>query len=156
MEDAASWPLPRLTIAVLGAVTIIAYGACYYAWWVLIEPIHTSTGWSLAQLGSVFCVILVLNGGIGVAGGRLTDRTGTRAPFFLAGTLGAGAMMAASFQTCFVAFAACYGSGCGLVGALGFYHITQPAAARMHPRGPNRAIVRLTILGAFASPTICL
>ena len=61
-------------------------------------------------------------------------------------------MMAASFQTCLVAFAACYGSELGLVGALGFYHITQPAAARMHPRGPNRAIVWLTILGSVRQP----
>ena len=152
MDDTASWPLPRLAIAVMGAVTIIAYGACYYAWGVLIEPIHAGTGWSLARLGAVFAVILVLNGAIGVVGGRLTDRTGTRVPFLVAGTLGAGMMIAASFQTGFVAFAGCYGVGCGVVGALGFYHITQPAAARVHPRDPSRAIVWITILGAFASP----
>ena len=133
-------------------VTVVAYGACYYAFGVLIEPIHADTGWSLAQLGALFSAMLVLIGAVGVVGGRLCDRKGTRPVFLTAGVVGAGSMLAASYQTSFAGFAAFYATGCGLVGALGFYHITQPAAARGHPRDPNRAIVWLTILGAFASP----
>ena len=134
-------PFPWLDIGTLGMVTVVAYGACYYAFGVLIEPIHADTGWSLAQLGALFSAMLVLIGAVGVVGGRLCDRKGTRPVFLTAGVVGAGSMLAASYQTSFAGFAAFYATGCGLVGALGFYHITQPAAARGHPRDPNRAIV---------------
>jgi MFS family permease len=144
--------LPRLVIGTLGMVTIVAYGACYYAFGVLIEPIHAGTGWSLAKLGAVFSAVLVVNGAFGILGGRLSDRVGTRFGFLAAALLGAGGMLASSYQNTFVGFAACYAAGCGLVGALGFYHITQPAAARAHPDDPSRGIVWLTILGVFASP----
>lgn len=43
-------------------------------------------------------------------------------------------------------------AGCGLVGALGFYHITQAVAARAAPAAPARAIIWLTLFGAFSSP----
>ncbi len=148
----AKSPVPRLAIGLLGLVTVVAYGACYYAYGVLIQPIHADTRWSLASLGAVFSAVLALNGVVGVVGGRLSDRVGTRLPFLAAGTLGAGAMMASSYQTSFAGFAVCYAFGCGIVGAMGFYHITQPAAARVHPEDPSRAIVWLTILGVFASP----
>jgi hypothetical protein len=59
-----------LTIGALGVVTIGAYGACYYAFGVLVTPIHTDTGWSLAQLAAVFSVGLVVNGAVGIVGGR--------------------------------------------------------------------------------------
>jgi hypothetical protein len=45
-----------------------------------------------------------------------------------------------------------YATGCGVIAALGFYHVTQPAAIRVAPGASERAVVWLTILGAFASP----
>jgi predicted MFS family arabinose efflux permease len=41
---------------------------------------------------------------------------------------------------------------CWTAGARGFYHITQAAAARAAPAAPARAIVWLTLFGAFSSP----
>ena len=75
---------PPLTIGALGVVTIVAYGACYYAFGVLVTPIQTDTGWSLAQLGAVFSVGLVVNGAIGLVGGRMSDLVGTRLVFLAA------------------------------------------------------------------------
>lgn len=143
---------PRLTIAALGAVTVVAYGACYYAFGVLVVPIHHTTGWSLAQLGAVFGAGLAVNGALGIVGGRVSDLIGTRLVFLAAGVIGAGFMFASSYASEFSLFGVCYAVGCGLVGAFGFYHITQPAAARVYPSDPSRAIVRLTIVGAFAAP----
>ena len=45
-------------------------------------------------------------------------------------------MLVASVQGALLPFAIAYAGGCGLVGALGYYHITQAVAARTaRPRG---------------------
>jgi hypothetical protein len=85
-------------------------------------------------------------------GGRVLDRRGPRPVFLLAGTAGAGAMLLASVQGALLPFAVAYAGGCGLVGALGFYHVTQAAAARAAPAAPARAIIWLTLFGALSSP----
>lgn len=142
----------RLTIPALGAATIASYGAAYYSYGVLIEPIAASTGWSSTMLGAIFSGVLVASGLFGVAGGRLLDRFGPRPLFLVTGTVGAGLLAIASLLEGYLAFAVVYGTACGLIGGLGFYHVTQPAAARSRPHDPSSAIVHLTIIGVFCSP----
>jgi len=139
-------------ISVLGVLTIIGYGACYYAYGVLIGPISADTGWPDAALGAVFSAALVITGAGGMVAGRVLDRRGPRPGFLVAGIAGAGALLAASAQDALVPFAVAYAGGCGLVGALGFYHITQAVAARTAPAAPARAIIWLTLFGALSSP----
>lgn len=141
-----------MPISVLGVLTIIGYGACYYAYGVLIGPISADTRWPDAALGAIFSATLVITGAGGMVAGRVLDRRGPRPIFLLAGTAGAGAMLLASVQGALLPFATAYAGGCGLVGALGFYHITQAAAARTAPAAPTRAIIWLTLFGAFSSP----
>jgi MFS family permease len=143
---------PVLPISGLGLLTIVAYGACYYAYGVLIQPIGADTHWPDAALGAIFSAILVITGVLGTMAGRLLDRRGPRLVFLLAAVAGTGSMLAASAQSALLAFAITYAGGCGLVGALGFYHITQAAAARAAPAAPARAIIWLTLFGAFSSP----
>jgi MFS family permease len=143
---------PVLPISGLGLLTIVAYGACYYAYGVLIQPIGADTHWPDAALGAIFSAILVITGVLGTMAGRLLDRHGPRLVFLLAAVAGAGGMLAASAQSALLPFAITYAGGCGLVGALGFYHITQAAAARAAPAAPARAIIWLTLFGAFSSP----
>jgi MFS family permease len=142
----------RLTVCGLGLVTIVAYGVAYYSYGVLIDPIRASTGWSSSALGAVFSGVLVIGGVGALVGGRLVDRLGTRPAFLLAGSVGAGAVAAASYQHELLGFAVLYAVGCGLITALGFYNITQPAAIRAAGKEPERAVVWLTVIGAFASP----
>ena len=142
----------RVAVSALGLVTIAAYGIAYYSYGVLIDPIRAETGWSSAALGAVFSGALVIGGAGGLAGGRLVDRLGTRPAFLLAGTVGAGTIALSSYQHDLLAFALLYATGCGVIAALGFYHVTQPAAIRTAPGASERAVVWLTILGAFASP----
>ena len=141
-----------MPISVLGLLTIIGYGACYYAYGVLIGPIRTDTGWPDAALGAIFSAALVISGAGGIVAGRVLDRCGPRPGFLVAGIAGAGAMLAASVQGALLPFAVAYAGGCGLVGALGFYHITQAAAARTAPAAPARAIIWVTLFGALSSP----
>ena len=95
---------------------------------------------------------LVITGAGGIVAGRVLDRRGPRPIFLLAAIAGAGAMLLASAQGALLPFAIAYAGGCGLVGALGFYHITQAVAARAAPAAPARAIIWLTLFGAFSSP----
>jgi MFS family permease len=139
-------------IAVLGVLTIIGYGACYYAYGVLIGPISADTRWPDAALGAVFSATLVITGAGGIVAGRVLDARGPRPIFLVAGIAGAGAMLLASAQDALLPFAIAYAGGCGLVGALGFYHITQAVAARSAPAAPARAIIWLTLFGALSSP----
>jgi MFS family permease len=148
-EERRGW---RLAVTGLGLVTIAAYGVAYYSYGVLIDPIRAQTGWSSPGLGAVFSGVLVIGGAGGLVGGRVVDRFGTRPVFLFAGTAGAGAVALASYQHALLAFALLYATGCGVIAALGFYHVTQPAAIRDAPGAPERAVVWLTILGAFASP----
>jgi MFS family permease len=136
----------------LGLVTIVAYGVAYYSYGVLIDPIRTSTGWSSPALGAVFSGVLVIGGAGALVGGRLVDRLGTRPAFLLAGSVGAGAVAAASYQHELPAFGVLYAVGCGVITALGFYHVTQPASIRAAGDEPAQAVVWLTVIGAFASP----
>ncbi len=144
--------LSRSWISTLGLVTIVAYGVAYYSFTALIDPIRHTTGWSTTALGATFSAVLVIGGIGGLFGGRLVDRVGTRPAFLVVGTIGAAAIAAASVCNGLVAFAALYALGAGAISALGYYHVTQPAAIRAAPDYPERAVVRLTIFGAFASP----
>jgi MFS family permease len=152
MKPRQTTPLPRVTVGVLGLVTIVAYGVAYYSYGVLVDPIKASTHWSSTALGAIFSAVLVISGIGGLAGGRLVDRLGTRPAFLIAGTIGAAGIAGASYLTSYLPFAGLYAIGCGVVSALGFYHITQPAAVRAAGDQPQRAVVWLTVLGAFASP----
>jgi len=143
---------PWGAIGVLGMVTIVGYGVAYYSYGVLIGPIRAETRWPATALGAIFSGVLLVGGVGGLAGGRLFDRVGSRVGFLLAGTVGAGAIALSSAQTHLLPFALAYVGGCGLMGALGFYQITQPAAIRIAPETPARAVVWLTVLGAFSSP----
>jgi MFS family permease len=76
---------PRIALGALGAATIVAYGACYYSYGVLIVPIAADTGWSRAGLGTVFSAVLFLTGIGGLLAGRVLDRHGARRLFLLDG-----------------------------------------------------------------------
>lgn len=142
----------RRTVVGLGLATIAAYGVAYYSFGVLIDPIRAQTGWSTAALGAVFSAVLVVGGIGGIAGGRFADRAGVRPALLIAGSVGAGAMLVSSYQHQLVLFGAFYALGAGVIAALGFYHVTQPAAIRAATQQPERAVVWLTIFGALASP----
>jgi hypothetical protein len=144
---------PALPVSALGLLTIVAYGSCCYAYGVLIQPISADTHWPDAAPEAIFSAILVITGVLGIVAGRVLERRGPQLVFVLAAVAGPGAMVAASVQSALLPFAIAYAGGCGLVGALGSYHITQAAAARAAPAAPVRAIVWLALFGAFPAPS---
>jgi MFS family permease len=138
-------------IALLGLVTIVAYGSWYYAFGVLLDPIRIDTGWSEAGLAGSFSVGIVTVGLGAIGGGRLLDRFGGRAVMIL-GCLGGGVgLLATSYSSSLVTFTVASAVAMGALGSLGFYHITMTIAVRINPGQAGRAIATLTIWGAFAS-----
>ncbi len=149
MTSSRTFPTGR--IAVLGLATIGAYGAWFYAFGVLLDPIIDDTGWSEATLAATYGASLLLGGVAGLGGGWLLDRFGSRFVFSAGAIVSLGAWVVAANAQSVVVFALAGAIGGGSLGALAFYHVTQTVAVRITPADPNRAIAVLTIWGAFAS-----
>ena len=132
-------------------VTISSYGAWYYAFGVLLDPIAADTGWSYTTLSASFAIGQVLIGGGSVAGGMLLDRRGGRTVFGAAAVIGGSSLLVVSIATSPAVFAAAASIGMGALGALGFYHVTMAAAVRVNPSDPERAVTALTLWGALSS-----
>ena len=143
---------PVVPIVALGLLTVVAYGAAFYSYGVLIAPIAAETRWPQAALGAIFSAVLLITGVGGILAGGLLDRVGEQPVFAAGATLSAAAVLASSYQTQLWSFALLYAGGCGLAGALGFYHVTQTVAARVATGAAARAIIWLTLIGAFAGP----
>ena len=140
----------RLT-AILGIVTICAYGAWYYSFGVLLDPIRVDTGWRESTLAATFSIGIVVTGVGSLFGGRLLDRVGHRVVFLLAGALSGASLGVASVAPSAAVFVVAAALGQGALGAFGFYHVTMATVVRLNPQAPAKAIAVLTIWGALAS-----
>ncbi len=138
-------------IALLGLVTIVAYGSWYYAFGVLLDPIRLDTGWSEAGLAASFSIGSVAVGFGAIFGGRLLDRLGSRSVLLLGGSGGGAALLVTSTSGNIALFTASSAVAMGFLGGFGFYHATMATAVRINPTSPAKAIAVLTIWGAFAS-----
>ncbi|MEL6984729.1 MAG: MFS transporter, partial [Actinomycetota bacterium] len=143
--------LDHLSVAVLGLVTIAAYGSWYYAFGVLFDPILADTGWSESTIALAFSIGIVANGFASMAGGRVLDRAGSRVVLLIGGLGGGLGLLATSVAPNPVVFALVSAVAMGLLGGFGFYHVTMTCAVRLNPDRSARAIAVLTIWGAFAS-----
>jgi len=142
---------PLGAVSMLGLATIAAYGAWYYAFGVLLDPLLTETGWPEGAVSATFALSAAAGGLGALPAGRLLDRVGARPVFLLAAGISVVALWAASTAGSPVVFVLSGGVGGAALAALGFYHVTQTTAVRVAPDRPARAISLVTIYGAFAS-----
>ena len=149
--DAAA-RVPHVTIAALGLVTIAAYGSAFYAFGVLLGPILDDTNWSEAAVAGTFSASTLIGAFGAAVAGRLVDGIGARTVMLVGGLTGCLALFGAASAPNLVTFGVAYAIGGGLISATGFYHVTQAAAARASSVDPPRAIMLLTLYGAFAGP----
>lgn len=143
---------PHGTILLLGIVTIAAYGAWFYAFGVLLDPILADTGWPESAVAAAYSASSALGAVLAVPAGRFVDRAGARASFGSAAVIAAAGLGLASTADHVATFAAGSIAGGAALQALAFYHITQSTAVRVAPSTSTRAIALLTIYGAFSSP----
>ena len=135
----------------LGVMTCTCYGAAFYSYGLLIDPIHNEFGWSLTFLGAVFAIAQLLTGFGASIAGRLLDRWGGKLLFNIQG-LASMLLFAGSWTNSQVLFAILISSSLGIMAATGFYHVSTAIAGRLGPAGPAKSITVLTVIGAFCSP----
>jgi MFS family permease len=143
--------IPRLKIALLGILTIAAYGCWNYAFGVLLDPVIADTGWSESYLTRVYGSSALIGGFASVFSGWMLDRLGSRFVFSLGAVVSVVAFLVASSTGSQAVFAIASGVGGGMVLALGFYHVTQAVAVRVSPDASTKAIAVVTVWGAFSS-----
>jgi predicted MFS family arabinose efflux permease len=147
----AGVPFPYSEIAVLGLVTLAAYGTWAYSFGVLLDPLLADTGWSESLVTGSFSASAALGGIVALPAGRFLDLLGARRVFLSAAVLSTLGLCVASFATDARVFALASSLGGASLGGLAFYHVTQTVAVRVAPDDGTRAIALLTIFGAFSS-----
>lgn len=139
-------------IDALGLLTIAAYGSWFYGFGVLVQDISDDLGIGVGVLGATYGATTLV-GGIGAIGvGRVLDRHGPRLILAVAGPAAAVAYALSTVLDDALLFCAVFAVAGGAVSATGFYSFTQPMAMAVRPDDTVRAVTRLTIWGAFASP----
>lgn len=136
----------------LGLVTIAAYGSWFYGFGILVGDMSRDLAVGVGSLGILFGVTTLVGGSIAIAIGRTLDRHGPRRILVLFGPLSAVLYGAVSFVESAETFCLLYVTAGGLVSGTGFYSFTQPLVIKIRPDDPMRAVTRLTIWGALASP----
>ena len=148
-----TWPAARV-IDALGLLTIAAYGSWFYGFGVLVEDMSADLDTGVGVLGAVYGVTTLAGGAGAVAVGRLLDRRGPRTVAGVIGPLAAATYAMSSFVVDGAVFCVVFAVAGGAVSASGFYSFTQPVAMSVRPDDTVRAVTRLTIWGAFASPVM--
>lgn len=146
--------IPSTSIAVLGVLTIVSYGSWFYGFGVLIDDMASDFDSGVGILTLGYTIAQILTGVLGMWAGRTLDRHGARRLFAIGGVVGPTVTLVSSTLSSPVAFAVTFGIGGGIIGATCFYHLTQTVVARLSVGSEARAIARLTIWGAFASPVL--
>lgn len=139
-------------VAVLGLVTIVAYGTTQYLFGVLVVPVSAALGASRARLSVVYSIGIAVAAVLAVPVGRVVDRFGARAPF-MAGSVAAGAsLLLLSRAADATVFGAVWGLGVGVAMALTLYPVSFVLVANWFVRRRGAAMALLTTIGGFSSP----
>lgn len=136
----------------LGLLTIAAYGSWFYGFGVLVQDISADVGVGVGMLGAVYGVTTLVGGISAIVVGRVLDRRGPRVILAVGGPLAAVIYALSTFVGGGMSFCAVFALAGGAISATGFYSFTQPLAMALRPDDTVRAVTRLTIWGAFASP----
>lgn len=143
----------RLQVALLGLVTIGAYGLILYAFGAFVGPIRDDTGWSNAAISSAFSVATLAGGVVSLWTGRFLDRIGAQPVMLVTLVIGAGLLVASSYATSAWLFVATWGAGGAIASAGLFYNATMAVTSRITPAIDRpRAFTWLTVIGGLASP----
>lgn len=137
-----------LTLVSLAQVT--SWGVLFYSFAVFLTPMRTELGWSVAQLTGAYSLALLLSGVIAVPVGRWIDRHGPRLLMSAGSAAAVVLVLAWSQVNNLLAFYLIF-AGIGLTMATVLYEPVFQIIATWFERRRGRALLVLTLIGAFAS-----
>lgn len=133
-------------------MTIAAYGSWFYGFGVLVQDISDDLGVGVGVLGATYGATTLVGGTGAIGVGRVLDRHGPRLILAVAGPAAALVYALSTMLDDALLFCAVFAVAGGAISATGFYSFTHPMAMAVRPDDTVRAVTRLTIWGAFASP----
>ncbi len=143
----------RLQVALLGLVTIGAYGLILYAFGAFVGPIRDDTGWSNAAISAAFSISTLAGGVVSLSTGRFLDRVGAQPVMLVTLVAGAGLLVVSSYATSAWLFVGAWGAGGAIASAGLFYNATMAVTSRITTAVDRpRAFTWLTVIGGLASP----
>lgn len=152
MTSTRPQPKPReAVILALAGVTLAAYGCWIYTFGVFLDDLVADLGARESTVVAAFGAAQLIAGTGSVMAGRVLDRRGS-APVFATGIVGTFVLACSALATSALTFFLLFSLGAGVVGATGFYHVSQTVAARIAPGWETHAITRLTLYAAFSAP----
>jgi MFS family permease len=145
--------LPLAATAALGMVTIVGFGAWFYGYGVLLEPIRADTGWSETAMSSTYGASLLAAGVLATLVGRALPHHGARRLYLLGAPLALASHLAAAAAGSEPVFVVAGLAAGAVTGALGYYAVVHTLIAQLVTAEQRaRAITVNTLWGAFASP----
>jgi len=137
-------------LLVLSFTQLVAWGSCYYAYAVLMEPIQAALGISKSTAAGAYSLGLLVMGFTAVAVGILIDR-GRHFPVLVGGTLitVSGMLLHAAIESVWQLYAVWALIGVGMAGTL--YESVFAFLIRAYPNDYRRRITFVTLLGGLAS-----
>jgi MFS family permease len=150
-------PVPRpyhgwVLVAVLGIITIVAYGTTQYLFGVLVVPVSASLGTSRAQLSIAYSAGLVVAALLGFPVGHIVDRRGARGIMMAGSSIAAVSLFALSRAGDGPTFILTWSLGLGLAMSLTLYPVSFVLVANWFVRRRGSAMALLTTVGGFSSP----
>lgn len=139
-------------VAVLGIVTIVAYGTTQYLFGVLVVPVSASLGTSRAELATAYSAGLVVAALLGLPVGRIVDRRGARGIMMAGSAIAAVALFALSRAGDGETFILIWSVGLGVAMSFTLYPVSFVLVANWFVRRRGAAMALLTTIGGFSSP----
>lgn len=134
----------------LSFAQLVAWGSCYYAYAVLMEPVQATLGISRSAAAGAYSLGLLVMGFTAIPVGLLIDR-GKHFPVLVGGTLitACGMFLHAAIESVWQLYAVWVLIGIGMAGTL--YESVFAFLIRSFPNDYRRRITFVTLLGGLAS-----
>lgn len=146
----AAGPLPWGLAVRLALGQVVSWGVLYYAFTVVAEPLHQSTGWSRTFINAGLSIGLLAWGLASVPVGRWIQRHGARGLMALSSVLGGGALILLGVVEGPIAYVVAWILlGLAMSGAL--YDPAFAAITAAFGSEYRRGITFLTLVAGFAS-----
>ncbi|MCT7661889.1 MFS transporter [Mycobacterium deserti] len=134
----------------LGVTELISWGVLVYAFSVLVVPMHTELGWSMAELNAAYATGVIVSGVLAIPIGRVLQARGARGVMTIGTATTVATLVLWSYVDSVPMFFAVFALG-GVAMATTLYEPVFAVTAAWFDRHRPRAVLILTVFGGLAS-----